>query len=82
MPSTAYAVVATTIAVWLLAVGAASAWPFQLQMRNRLSVENALHEHLERFRRQMPCGIDGGPPLAPFRLEELDLTYSMPGTIE
>lgn len=75
------AVVLITVAVGLLAT-TANAWPFALRLQNRLSVEQSLLERIEQFRRQMPCGIDGGPPLAPFELAEQDLALSLPGTVE
>lgn len=59
------------------------AWPFAkgTAWHQRLSVEDALLERIEQFREQMPCGIDGGPPLAPYELAEQDLTFDVPGTI-
>lgn len=78
MPHTS--AVRMAVAVCLLAA-TATAWPFALRLHNRLSVEESLLERIEQFRRQMPCGIDGGPSLAPFELAEQDLTFSVPGTI-
>lgn len=75
--------IALTVAVcWLAVASTVSAWPLAKQLQSRLSVDDALNSRIERFRRQMPCGINGGPPLAPYRLEELDLTQDQPGTIE
>lgn len=69
--------------IWmLLALDIVSAWPFSKRMQSRLSIEDSLLERLERFREQMPCGINGGPPLAPYQLDELHFDQSVPGRVE
>lgn len=39
-----------------------------LQMTAALEIINQiLRKKIENFRLQMPCGINGGPPLAPYK---------------
>jgi len=38
-------------------------------------INKILREKIENIRLQMPCGINGGPSLVPFRGEFVDLSY-------
>lgn len=38
-------------------------------------INNILREKIEKIRSQMPCGINGGPGLVPFREEFIDVSY-------
>lgn len=37
------------------------------------SINDMIRDKVEEFREHMPCGIKGGPPLAPFQHELLDI---------
>lgn len=39
------------------------------------AVNQALRNMIEEIRLQMPCGINGGPPLVPYRQELLPIEY-------
>lgn len=44
-------------------------------------INNILREKIENIRLQMPCGINGGPSLAPFRQNFVDVSYDNSSTI-
>lgn len=44
-------------------------------------INNILREKIENIRQRMPCGINGGPGLVPFRKEIVDVGYDLSGTI-
>lgn len=48
----------------------------------RISVIGALRDRIEQFRRQMVCGVNGGPPLAPLHVERFDLNIDQPPSVE
>lgn len=39
-------------------------------------INKILREKIESIRLQMPCGINGGPGLVPFRKEFVNLNYN------
>lgn len=44
-------------------------------------INNILREKIENLRLQMPCGINGGPSLVPFREELVDVSYDNSTTV-
>lgn len=44
----------------------------------RIPIGGFLQQSIENFRRDMACGVNGGPPLAPFELDFLQLDSDDP----
>lgn len=63
---------AVAFAVLACVVALSSAAPAP---NERISVAGALHDMIEQFRRQMACGINGGPPLAPLEVDRISLDF-------
>lgn len=44
----------------------------------RIPIGGFLNQAIENFRHEMPCGVNGGPPLAPLKIEYLRLDSDDP----
>lgn len=67
---------ALTVLACLVAGGSTAPAP-----TDRISVIGAFRDQIEQFRRQMACGLNGGPPLAPFNAEYFALDFDEPPNI-